>query len=249
MHNPGFVKKQEKKNNPAGKNYVYKKGKKESSGITPEKRIVTRQTLYLIIMERNLKEALKHRRSYYNLGNESPLGDEEIADILKFALTYIPSAFNSQSARLVLLLGENHRKLWEIVKSTLKKIVPEASYEASEHKIDKSFLSGYGTVLFYEDQTVVEYLQKSFPLYGDKFPDWSQQASAMHQLAVWTMLEDAGFGASLQHYNPLIDDEVAATWQLPQSWHLIAQMPFGKPLQIPAPHENKPLEERLRVFQ
>ena len=200
-------------------------------------------------MERNLKEALKHRRSYYNLGNESPLGDEEIADILKFALTYIPSAFNSQSARLVLLLGENHRKLWEIVKSTLKKIVPEASYEASEHKIDKSFLSGYGTVLFYEDQTVVEYLQKSFPLYGDKFPDWSQQASAMHQLAVWTMLEDAGFGASLQHYNPLIDDEVAATWQLPQSWHLIAQMPFGKPLQMPAPHENKPLEERLRVFQ
>ena len=168
---------------------------------------------------------------------------------MKFALTYIPSAFNSQSARLVLLLGENHRKLWEIVKSTLKKIVPEASYEASEHKIDKSFLSGYGTVLFYEDQTVVEHLQKSFPLYGDKFPDWSQQASAMHQLAVWTMLEDAGFGASLQHYNPLIDDEVAATWQLPQSWHLIAQMPFGKPLQIPAPHENKPLEERLRVFQ
>lgn len=200
-------------------------------------------------MEKNLKEALKHRRSYYNLGNESPLSDEEIADILKFALTYIPSAFDSQSARLVLLLGESHRKLWEIVKATLKKIVPETSYEASEHKIDKSFLSGYGTVLFYEDRTVVEHLQQSFPLYGDKFPDWSQQSSAMHQFAVWTLLEDAGFGASLQHYNPLIDEEVAATWQLPPSWHLIAQMPFGKPLQQPAPREKKPLEERFRVFK
>lgn len=200
-------------------------------------------------MERNFKEALKHRRSYYQLGNESLLGEEEIEDILKFALTYVPSAFNSQSARMVLLSGENHRKLWEIVKATLKKIVPETSYGATENKIDKSFLSGYGTVLFYEDQAVVEHLQKSFPLYGDKFPDWSQQSSAMNQLAVWTMLEDAGFGASLQHYNPLIDDEVAATWNLPPSWRLIAQMPFGTPLQKPAPRETKPLEERLRIFK
>ncbi len=200
-------------------------------------------------MERNFKEALKNRRSYYQLGNESPLGEDEIEDILKFALTYVPSAFDSHSARMVLLSGENHCKLWEIVKATLKKIVPETSYGATENKIDKSFLSGYGTVLFYEDQAVVEHLQKSFPLYEDKFPDWSQQSSAMNQLAVWTMLEDAGFGASLQHYNPLIDDEVAKTWNLPSSWRLIAQMPFGTPLQKPAPRETKPLEERLRIFK
>lgn len=202
-----------------------------------------------MVMERNLKEALKHRRSYYSLGNESPVGDGEIEEILKFALTYVPSAFNSQSARLVLLLGENHRKFWEIVKATLKKIVPETAYEASEKKVDQSFLAGYGTVLFYEDQAVVEHLQKSFPLYGDKFPDWSQQASAMNQFAVWTMLEDAGFGASLQHYNPLIDEEVADAWQFPRSWRLIAQMPFGKPGPTPVPHENAPMEERLWILK
>lgn len=200
-------------------------------------------------MERNLKEALKHRRSYYALSNESPLRNEEIEELLKFVLAYVPSAFNSQSPRLVLLLGESHRKLWEIVKETLKKIIPEASYEVSEHKIDTSFLAGYGTVLFYEDQSVVEHLQKSFPLYRDKFPDWSQQVSAMTQFAVWTMLEDAGFGASLQHYNPLIDDKVATEWHLSPSWRLIAQMPFGKPLQQPAPPEHKSVKERFRVFK
>lgn len=36
-----------------------------------------------------------------------------------------------------------------------------------------------------------------------------------------------GAGASLQHYNPLIDDAVAAEWKLPASWKLISQMPVG----------------------
>lgn len=43
------------------------------------------------------------------------------------------------------------------------------------------------------------------------------------------MLEDTGLGASLQHYNPLIDDEVRKRWSLPREWKLIAQMPFGTP--------------------
>ena len=92
-------------------------------------------------------------------------------------------------------------------------------------------------------------LQKAFPLYHEKFPQWSQHTSGMHQLAVWTMLEDAGFGASLQHYNPLIDEEVIATWKLPATWELIAQMPFGLPLEPPQKKEYKPLCDRVRVFK
>ena len=37
----------------------------------------------------------------------------------------------------------------------------------------------------------------------------------MHQFVIWNMLEDAGMGGSLQHYNPLVDDEVRASWNLP----------------------------------
>ena len=200
-------------------------------------------------MERNLKEALKHRRSYYALSNQSPIPDEQIEEIVRFTVAHTPSAFNSQSSRLVLLLGEQHRKFWNLVKETLKKIISEAAFEATEMKINKSFLAGYGTILFYEDQTVVESLQKAFPLYQDKFPEWSEHTSAMHQLSVWALLEDAGFGASLQHYNPLIDRSVQAEWKLPEHWRLIAQMPFGTPLIIPGKKDNRPLEDRMRIFK
>lgn len=199
-------------------------------------------------MERSFKEALRFRRSYYGLSSESPVSDSQIADIVKFAVRHVPSAFNSQSTRVVLLLHEHHTELWQIVKEVLRAILPTEAFAHTKMKIDQSFASGYGTVLFFEDQAVVEKLQTDFPLYTDNFPVWSQQTSAMHQLAIWTMLEDAGFGASLQHYNPLMDERVRDRWDLPNSWKLIAQMPFGKPASEPGAKEFKPLDERVKIF-
>lgn len=72
-------------------------------------------------MERNLKEALKHRRSYYAIDNQTTIPDAEIEEILDFAALHTPSAFNSQSTRMVLLLREQHRRLWDIVRNTLKR--------------------------------------------------------------------------------------------------------------------------------
>jgi predicted oxidoreductase (fatty acid repression mutant protein) len=201
------------------------------------------------IMERDFKDALENRRSYYAITNSSPVPDKELENILIFATNNIPSAFNSQSSRMVLLLGEQHKTLWNIVKETLKKLVPEEVFGKTEQKIDKSFASGYGTVLFFEDSAVVEQLAANNPSYRDRFAAWSEQTSGMHQLAVWTMLEDTGFGASLQHYNPLIDETVRETWNLPANWRLIAQMPFGEPLELPGKKEQKPMEERVKVFK
>lgn len=203
----------------------------------------------IFIMARSFKEAIQHRRTHYGIGNNSPISDNEIHEIIKTEVTHVPSAFNSQSTRIVLLLGESHKKLWEIVKDTLRKIVPAEAYKATEAKIDNSFEAGYGTVLFFEDTAVVEGLQKQFPSYKDNFPVWSQQTSAMHQLAIWTMLEDAGFGASLQHYNPLIDEAVAKQWHINPNWKLIAEMPFGTSTQEPGEKQFAPLEERILVFK
>ena len=85
-------------------------------------------------MERKFKEALAHRRSYYALSNKSLISDEEIENIVKFAVKNIPSAFNSQSTRMVLLLGEQHVKLWNIVKDTLRKIVPAEAFKTTESR-------------------------------------------------------------------------------------------------------------------
>lgn len=71
----------------------------------------------------------------------------------------------------------------------------------------------------------------------------------MHQLVIWTALEEVGFGASLQHYNPIIDESVQEEWSLPSTWKLIAQMPFGKPTAEPGDKEFKPLEDRVKIFK
>ena len=63
------------------------------------------------------------------------------------------------------------------------------------------------------------------------------------------MLEDAGLGASLQHYNPLIDEAVAREWKLPASWKLTAQMPFGSPECKPDEKTFLPLDGRLKMFE
>lgn len=172
-------------------------------------------------MKHTFEEAMAARRSYYTIGNESTITDEELVGLIKSAVKHVPSAFNSQSTRVVLLLKEEHKKLWQIVKEEVKKVAPAEGFKATEEKIDGCFAAGYGTILFFEEQEVVEGLQKAFPLYQENFPVWSQQANAMHQFAIWTMLEDVGLGASLQHYNPLIDQRVSQEWNLPATWKLI----------------------------
>ena len=71
----------------------------------------------------------------------------------------------------------------------------------------------------------------------------------MHQLVVWTALEAEGLGASLQHYNPLIDDEVKKEWNIPDNWKLIAQMPFGNPTSQAGEKEFQPLEDRVKFYK
>ncbi len=200
-------------------------------------------------MKNKLIEAIIKRRSIYGLKNGSPIIDHDLKEILSIVLTNVPSAFNSQSARFVLLLNENHRKLWDITKEVLRAKLTDNRMKATEEKIDTAFASGYGTILFFEDQEVIEKLQAQFPGYADNFPVWSAHSAGMHQFVVWTMLADVGLGASLQHYNPLIDERVKNEWNINPKWKLIAQMPFGMPTAEPGKKEVNPLDTRLLIFE
>lgn len=199
-------------------------------------------------MKQNFMEAVKERRSYYGISKEQVSSDERIEEIVKDAVKYTPSSFNSQSARAVLLLDKQHDRFWDITMDALRKIVPAESFGETEAKIN-SFKNGYGTVLFFEDQDVVRGLQEQFALYKDNFPIWSQQSSGMLQMVVWTALEDEGFGASLQHYSELVDADVKKEWNIPDNWKFIAQMPFGKPSAQPDAKQFNMSEEHMKVFK
>lgn len=199
-------------------------------------------------MNHEFYNAVKNRHSIYGISKETVVSDERIIETIEHAVRYSPSAFNSQTGRTVVLLKEQHNKLWDATKEILRALVKAEAFAQTEQKID-GFRNGYGTVLFFEEQKTIEELQGKFPTYKDNFPIWSLQSSGMLQYIVWTSLELEGFGASLQHYNPLIDETVKKEWNIPDSWKLIAQMPFGK---VMAPAQEKEfiaLEERIRIFK
>ena len=171
-------------------------------------------------------EALKQRRTQYSLGRNLSISKEDLASLIQDAIKHSPSSFNSQSSRAVILFGAESEKLWNIAIEEVRKVAPAEGFDKTEAKL-KSFAAGVGTVLFYEDQDVVRGLQEKFALYADNFPIWSEHSTGMAQLSVWSALASGGVGASLQHYNPLIDAAVAREWDIPGYWKLRAQMPFG----------------------
>ena len=190
---------------------------------------------------------IKKRRSIYAIGKNVSLDQAEIEHIIKEAVKHSPSSFNSQSSRVVILFGQSHDTFWHIVRETLRDLVSADAFEATNSKID-GFAAGYGTALFYEDQNVIKGMQEKFALYADNFPIWSEHASGIAQFATWTALAEHNIGASLQHYNPIIDEEVAQTFSIPSNWKLRAQLVFGS---IEAPPGEKTFmddAERFKTF-
>ena len=190
---------------------------------------------------------IKQRRTIYAVGKNVALTPEQIESVIKEAVNHSPSAFNSQTSRIVTLFGESHLQFWNIVRETLRKIVPEAAFEGTNTKIN-SFAAGYGTVLFYEDQAVIKSLQEQFELYADNFPVWSEHSTAIAQFATWTALSELGLGASLQHYNPIVDADAAEAFDVPANWKLRAQLVFGS---VEAPAGEKAFindADRFKTF-
>ena len=192
-------------------------------------------------------EIYRKRRSQYALGKNLPMGNEQVIALIKEAIRQAPSSFNSQSSRAVILLGEESERFWELTKEALRPLVPADAFANTEDKL-ASFAAGAGTVLFFEDQDVIKGLQEQFALYADNFPVWSEHSSGIAQFAVWTALAEAGIGASLQHYNPVVDAAVAETWDIPASWKLRAQMPFGSNEADFGEKTFMDDEQRFRVF-
>lgn len=196
----------------------------------------------------NFYKSIEKRRTIYNINNEVIVPLEKVQEIVEHSLKHVPTAFNSQSNRAVVLFENAHNELWETVKESLRKIVPADSFAQTEEKID-SFKSGYGTILYFEDLDVIHSLQKQYAAYSDNFPIWSQQSSGMLQFAVWNLLEIEGLGVSLQHYTVFIENFIREKWNIPNNWNLIAQMPFGNPIGKPDEKQYNDLKDSFKIIK
>ncbi|SPL70637.1 nitroreductase family protein [Acinetobacter stercoris] len=200
-------------------------------------------------MSNQFLDLIHNRRTIYAIGRNTNATPEHLTDLIQNAIRQSPSSFNSQSSRAVILFNGEHAKFWEIVKEKLKSYAKdEIAAEKTAKKMD-SFIAGVGTVLFFEDMEVVKKLQDQFPSYADNFPIWAEHSTAIAQFATWSTLHEEGLGASLQHYNPIVDDQVHKEWNIPESWKLRAQLVFGS---VEAPAAEKtyiPDENRFKVFK
>jgi len=195
-----------------------------------------------------LFEAMHNRRTYYQLNKEAPISDARIKQLVTETILSVPSSFNAQSARLVVLLGAEHDAFWDIVLEILRAVTPADKFEETTKGKIAGFKAAYGSILFYEDPDPVNKLIDAFAAYADKFPQWSEHTSAMHQFVLWAGLEAEGFGANLQHYNPIIDVKVAERWNIPAEWRLKAQLVFGGKAGGPAVPEKPQTELSKRLF-
>lgn len=187
----------------------------------------------------NILKQLEERRSYYNISKNLPVGEDKVIELVEKATEFTPDAFNMKSARVVLALGEEQNKLWDSVYDAFDGKVPR-------EKID-SFKAGAGTVLYFYDDLVVKSLQEAFPAYANNFPVWANQANGMLQSNVWVGLRELGIGASIQHYNPVIDDVVRKLFDLPENFVLVAQMPFGGIVEEPQAREKEDISKRVLI--
>ncbi|EAW12873.1 putative nitroreductase family protein [Aspergillus clavatus NRRL 1] len=201
----------------------------------------------------SLLELAKARRTYYGLKSESPISDDAIESIVQDAVLHVPSSFNTQTSRVVLLLKEEHEKVWDIAISVMEGLVaagqiPQEMFESQTKPKLSAFRAAYGTVLFFVDFESLDPIKEKFPMYAAKFDPFAVESNAMSQYLVWTALQSEGFGANLQHYSPLIDEQIQKTWNLPASWKLDAQLVFGTPTGEPGEKTFLPLEDRFKVF-
>ncbi len=93
----------------------------------------------------NFFDAIKDRHSVYSLSHSSPIPDSRIQQIVEDTLLNVPSAFNSQTTRLVLVLKNEHKKLWQAVREIYRAALPADKFEHANQRFG-GFEAAYGTV-------------------------------------------------------------------------------------------------------
>lgn len=100
-----------------------------------------------------LVQAAQARRTIYKLGKNSPVPDSKVEELVNAAILNVPSSFNTQSTRLVVVLREEHEKLWDIAIEAFGGLVstgavPEEVFKNQTLPKLQGFRAALGTVGF-----------------------------------------------------------------------------------------------------
>ena len=88
---------------------------------------------------------VQERRTFYQITNESTISEARIKELVDHTVKHVPSAFNSQTTRVVVILKEHHQKLWDSIMAVYKTMLPDEQFQQAKGRME-GFRAGYGTV-------------------------------------------------------------------------------------------------------
>lgn len=62
----------------------------------------------------DLQQLVEKRRSIYALSNQLPVSNDEVVKLVEHAILHTPSAFNSQSTRVIVVTSPNKCQIYPI---------------------------------------------------------------------------------------------------------------------------------------
>ncbi|MDO5457376.1 MAG: nitroreductase family protein [Atopococcus tabaci] len=175
----------------------------------------------------NFTDLQAKRRSTYVIGKNTDLSKEEITEALREAAKNVPSSFNSQTTRLILVFDDANERVWKEIHDVQKDVLDGAVWERMSGVIQGAG-QGVGTILFFEDRDAVK---ENIPAAESQQNLYKQHNDAFQQYSAWLALTELGLGGTLQHFNigyeQGFDKVFRELLNLPESYEMVAQMPFG----------------------
>ncbi|MCM3742348.1 nitroreductase family protein [Oceanobacillus luteolus] len=188
------------------------------------------------------------RRSIYALGTDGNYSKKDIENRIREVVKQVPSAFNSQTTRVVVLFDSANEKFWNHIYDVQQNVLEGDMWDMMSGIITGA-KNGIGTVLFFEDKEAVE----GMPAQGVRQEAYKQNNNANAQYAVWLALAEMDLGASLQHFNvgyeQGFDKGTKEMFNLPESYEMLAQMPFGSVEQQAGEKEHIDTDVQVKVFE
>ncbi|MCD2138411.1 nitroreductase family protein [Salinicoccus halitifaciens] len=192
-------------------------------------------------------DLVEKRRTVYALGTDSEYSKEDIENRIREIVKQVPTAFNIQTTRVVVLFDEANDKFWDHIYDVQKNVLEGEMWDMMSGVMTGA-KKGIGTVLFFEDKEAVEVM----PAQGARQDAYKQNNNANAQYAVWLALAEMDLGASLQHFNvgyeQGFDKGTKEMFNLPESYEMLAQMPFGSVEQEIGEKEHIDTEVQVKVL-
>jgi len=180
----------------------------------------------------SLLDLMAQRRSIRRL-RSGPFPESTQARLHE-AVRLTPAAFNVASTHVVFVHAER-AAFWRVVEEGFRERLA-ADHDRLERYLARldGFRPGVGAALIFEDTTARAALVDAWSITDEQALAFAEQGLGMIQFALWLALTAEGLVTSLQHWEWLLEDRIAAFANCPpERFRLAAVLPIGYPDEDP----------------